>query len=248
MKHPSLSSLLALGFFLFGAFNLRAETIFEASFEEPVYKTGSRLPLGLGKIEYGRWGSEQKEGFSALIAEEKVLSGSQSLLLERIGTSDESVKPARVWAGFQPDDSGRARYTKPLSLSFAFLLQRKDGAEGEGKGVFTLVGASASELFAVEIDSDGSVVVRYRNSIDALGNVVADQWYFLDVIGADLEHPGARPLIKLYEAQGEERGKLVGTVEGTELPPNSVYSGFSLSNTLSDSRLFFDNFQAVISE
>ncbi len=247
MKPASLASLLTLGLLLSGTVDLRAETIFEASFDDPVYKTGSGLPLGQGKIQHGRWGGEQEKGFSALVADEKALSGSQSLLLERAEVSDETVKPAKVWAGFGPDGSGNMRFTKSLSLSFALLLNRA-GEAGGGNVTFTLTGASASVLCTVEIASDGSVRVRHRGSFDLVGEVVADRWYFLEIVGPDSEQSGARPTINLYEAKGAERGKLIGSAAISEFRPGFVYAGFSLSNTLPQSKIFFDDFRVVIQE
>jgi len=247
MKLTSFAHLLALGFLISGTLNLRAETIFEASFDDPVYKAGSELPRGQGKIQHGRWGGDSENGFSALVAGEKALSGSQSLLLQRVDVSGDPAKPAKVWAGFGPDGAGNTRFTKPLSLSFAFLLNRTAGS-GEGSVIFTLTGASASTLLSVEIGSDGSVGVRHRGAFDPVGGIAADRWYFLEIIAPDPEQPGARPAINLYEANGAERGKLIGSVETSELPPGTTYAGFSLSNTVPESKAFFDDFQAVIRE
>jgi len=247
MKPTSLPNLLAFGLLLAGTANLHAETIFEASFDGPAYKDGSELPRGKGKIQHGRWGGDLEKGFSALVTDEKALSGSQSLVLNRVEASDDSVRPAKVWAGFGPDGSGNTRFTKSVSLSCAFLLNRTDGV-GEGNVTFTLTGASASVLFAVEIGSDGSVGVRHRGSFGPVGKIVADCWYFLEIIGPDSEQSGGRPTINLYEAKGVERGKLIGSVEAANLPSNFAYAGFSLSNTLPESKVFFDDFQVITRE
>lgn len=221
------------------------EHVFEANFDDPIYLAGSELPRGIGKLQYGRWGGSEKEsGYSILVTDEKSFSGNQSLLLERTESPSDIDRPAKVWAGFRSDE---VRVANALTFSCVFLVQHH--SEGErGSLALTLTGASASALFSIEIDQDGGVGVHRAGSSEALGSIVADQWYLLEIIAPDPGEPGARAVVNLYTTKEAQRGELIGTVSTSEFPSEFVYAGFWISNTLSPSKVFFDDFQAVIQD
>lgn len=70
--------LLSTGTFLHG------ETVFEETLDNsPPYEMEGRLPVGFGKILYGKWYSDSVAGLPIVISAEKSFSEPWSLLLEK---------------------------------------------------------------------------------------------------------------------------------------------------------------------
>lgn len=241
MKNVNLIKWLVPGFLLIGAINLRAETVFEASFDEtPPYTAGGNLPLGYGKIAYGRWYADQKEGISIVTSTENSLSVPLSLMLETGDVPEEPAKVAQVWATLGFDNVSGASLTMPLTLKCAFLATQVEGDEAHC-AVLSVNGPSGSPLFSIQIGKGGTVSTRNHETTDSVGQIVSNRWYFLEILLPNTERPGASPVVNLYEVKGKEPGEKIGSLQLPELKPGAIYTAVVLSNGHPNSKIFFDD-------
>lgn len=244
MRTSRLALLAAL--FLPAAWHLNAEVIFEESFDtDPPYASGGRLPLGFGKITYGKWYADNFEGFPIEVRDEKFRSEPMSLMLEATREPDEPSKIARAWASWGVDNQAATVVTQPMVFSCAFLASRVDGDEDRCAQV-SISGHSAVAICSVYVGVGGTVAVRNQDGLETVGQIVADQWYVLEIRLPAAENPQTPMTVTLYESQGTERGKAIGSIQLPDPKPGSVYQGFRWENRLPESKIYIDDCTASI--
>jgi|GEM_PF-3249566 len=241
MKNVNLMKWLVSGFLLIGVVILRAAPVFEESFDDSShYTAGGNLPLGYGQIAYGKWYADRIEGISIVTSEENSLSEPLSLMIETGDLPEEPAEVAQVWATLGFDNVSGASLTKPLTLKCAFLATQVDGDEAHC-AVLSVNGPSGSPFFSIQIGMGGTVSTRNQETTDSVGQIVANRWYFLEVLLPDTEQPGASPVVNLYEVKGKEPGEKIGSLQLPELKPGAIYTAVVLSNGHPNSKIFFDD-------